>query len=227
MVLNPSCTLESGELLNVSMPRTYPRISGRWDLGCRMFGCLQVLLTCRQGENQEAALQLWPLGEVQGPPFPVDVLPRKPLGWKSVALKSVLGRDLSLGCLLGPWEMGVHRLCVLLLICHLGQLASLPTPVPSLAAFDFWPEALQSRLDISLSPASRHGPRISSWKLNSYSMGLDTSVFRRVARHNLFQEPEAQALKQCLSLLEKRRGKERRPARVEAGDQREKTRRGQ
>lgn len=81
MVLNPGYMLESpGKLLNVSMLGTHPRISGGWDLGCRMFGCLWVLLICRQGENQEAALQLWPPGEDQGPLFPTDILPRKPLG---------------------------------------------------------------------------------------------------------------------------------------------------
>lgn len=63
--------------------------------------------------------------------------------------------------------------------------------------------SLQPHLGLggSHSPASRHGPRISSWKLNSYSMGLDTSVSRKVDRHNLFQESRAREPKQCLSLL--------------------------
>lgn len=70
---------------------------------------------------------------------------------------------------------------------HFGASGLLPSPSPDLGS--------------CVSPASRHGPRISSWKLNSYSMGLDTLVSRRDARHSLLQESRERVPKQCLSLL--------------------------
>lgn len=83
--------------------------------------------------------------------------------------------------LLCPWQLSAGS------PPHLWASGLLPCPDPGLGG--------------PLSPASRHGPRISSWKLNSYSMGLDTSVSSRVARHSLFQESRARVPKQCLSLL--------------------------
>lgn len=103
-------------------------------------------------------------------------------------LKSVLGKE---SC----WAVGWPQAAVRLGRPTFSRSLPLPTPGPRI----FFPAPSGSRQ--RLSPASRQGPRISSWKLNSYSMGLDTSVSRSVDRHSLFQESRARLPKQCLSLL--------------------------
>lgn len=124
----------------------------------------------------------------------MDISPGKPLwGVVGPVLKSVLGK---VSFRVVGWPQAV---------IHLGRPAfppslPLPTPEPGIC----FPAPLGSRQ--LRSPASRQGPRISSWKLNSYSMGLDTSVSRRVDRHSLFQESRARLPKQCLSLLGRRPG---------------------
>ena len=121
----------------------------------------------------------------------MDISPGKPLGGGVVVgtvLKSVLRKEFC-------WAVGWPQAVVCLGWPTFSPSLPLPTPGPRI----FFPAPSGSRQ--LLSPASRQGPRISSWKLNSYSMGLDTSVSRRVDRHSLFQESRARLPKQCLSLL--------------------------
>lgn len=119
----------------------------------------------------------------------MDISPGKPWrGGERTVLKSVLGKE---SCWAAGWLQAV---------IHLGRPAfppSLPLPTPGPGIFVPAPSGSRQLR----SPASRQGPRISSWKLNSYSMGLDTSVSSRVDRHSLFQE--SRLPKQCLSLLGK------------------------
>lgn len=49
-------------------------------------------------------------------------------------------------------------------------------------------------------PASKHGPRISRWKLNSYSEGLVASLCSSWARQKLLPSSGLPSEQHCLSL---------------------------